>query len=75
MSKRTVIHVVPDSPGWKVQQAGYKSSQKFPKKKDALTWAKDIAESCRPSQIKIHGKDGKIQTEHTYGKDPERFKG
>lgn len=28
-----------------------------------------------PTQLVIHGRDGRIQTEHTYGRDPERFGG
>lgn len=28
-----------------------------------------------PSQLVIKGKDGKIQSERTYGKDPVRYKG
>lgn len=27
------------------------------------------------SQLVVHGKDGRIQTEHTYGADPRRSKG
>jgi hypothetical protein len=29
----------------------------------------------QPSQLVIRTKDGRIQTEHTYGRDPKRHKG
>lgn len=35
-----------------------------------LLWA-----SGHPAQLKIHGKDGTIQSEATYGHDPLRYKG
>lgn len=29
----------------------------------------------RPSQLRVKGRNGRIQFEHTYGKDPRRFQG
>lgn len=37
---------------------------------DAVGRGKGQAKSGSLGQIKIHGQNGKIQTEYTYGKDP-----
>jgi hypothetical protein len=42
----------------------------FTKKKQAVASVKEIAKSLRLGQLKIHRKDGTIQEERTYGKDP-----
>jgi hypothetical protein len=52
----------------------------MPRKADVVRWTRhhlrwqwsDRGELC---QLVIHGKDGRIQTEHTYGRDPRRSKG
>lgn len=77
MTKRKVYHVIPNSDsGWDVQKEGSKRpSGHFDKKSDAVSRGKELAKSGPLGQIKIHKGDGKIQTEHTYGQDPERYKG
>jgi len=47
----------------------------FTRKKGAVEYARQRARAEKPSQVKIHGCDGKIQTEHTYGSDPRKTKG
>lgn len=47
----------------------------FATKREAVVDGRSCARSERPSQLMIHNRDGKIQTEHTYGSDPRRFKG
>jgi hypothetical protein len=38
--------------------------------------ARDLRESeGTPTQLVVHGKDGKIQSERTYGNDPRKSKG
>ena len=73
--KRTVVRVVPDGAGgWKVTQGGQTVS-KHRKKSAAIERGRSIAKGQKPSQIVIHKKDGKIQTEHTYQSDPRPPKG
>lgn len=42
-------------------------------KKDATNTAVSMAKNSPLGQVKIHGLDGKIQNEWTYGKDPRRY--
>jgi len=49
-------------------------------KKDAVVYARDMARGMResegtPAQLIVKGKNGRIQFEHTYGKDPKKTKG
>jgi hypothetical protein len=77
MAKRKVYHVVPNrGGGWDVKkEGGQKASGHFDKKSEAVERGKELAKSGPLGQIKIHKKDGKIQTEHTYRQDPEKYKG
>ena len=72
MSKRKVYHVTPDpGMGWNVKKENAeRASGHFENKADAISRAKELAKSGPLGQIKIHKKDGTIQTEHTYGADP-----
>jgi len=77
MTKRKVYHVTKNGGGgWNVRkEGGQRSSGHFDTKDNAIVRGKDLAKSGGYGQIKIHGQDGKIQTEHTYGKDPYPPKG
>lgn len=77
MAKREVYRVTPTSSGdWKVKRDGTERADSVHgDKADAVDRAKDLAKSLSKSQIVIHGKNMKIQTEHTYGKDPYPPKG
>lgn len=72
MAKRRVLHVVPDgNAGWKVKGAGAaRATSTHSTKAQAVDAARRSAKRDAPSQVKIHGKDGRIQTEHTYDQDP-----
>lgn len=74
---RTVYHVVPRTRGqWGVKKENAeKASTTEDSKQEAIDSAKELAKKNKPSQIIIHKKDGSFQTEHTYGSDPERYKG
>lgn len=77
-AKRTVVHVVPNTKkgGWDVQKEGaQRPSAHADNNADAVARGKDLAKKAPLGQIKIHKQDGKIQTEHTYGKDPNPPKG
>lgn len=72
MAKRSTYHVTKNKGGdWGVKKSGgQRSSGNFGKKSDAVQRGKELAKKGPLGQIKIHGQDGKIQTEHTYRKDP-----
>ncbi len=48
-------------------------------KKRAVAYARELGrkawEAGYPSQVTICGRNGRIQTEHTYGRDPARTEG
>ena len=77
MPKRKVYHVTHDSGGgWNVQGEGNKTrSGHFDSKDEAIERGKELAKQGTLGQIKIHKKDGTIQTEHTYGEDPKKYQG
>jgi hypothetical protein len=78
MAKRKVYHVTKNTKGdgWNVKQEGaQRASGNFGTKQQAIQRGKQLAKNAPIGQIKIHGQDGKIQTEHTYGQDPEKYKG
>jgi hypothetical protein len=70
MSKsRTRIHVVPNNGNWAVKKNGQVVSNHH-KKENAVQSGITTAKKQPSSQVVIHKKNGQIQTEHTYGKDP-----
>lgn len=76
MSKRNTYHVVGQKGSWDVKPAGAGFSVSHHASKEAaVETAKAFAKSSGLGQVKIHGMDGKIQTEHTYGRDPRKTKG
>jgi uncharacterized protein DUF2188 len=77
MARRTVVHVTPSKRegGWDVKKEGGGTKQHFETKPPAVEQAKHIAKDADLGQVKIHKEDGTIQTEHTYGKDPEKSPG
>lgn len=44
-------------------------------KADLVRVARWFCRARPPAQLRIKGRDGKIQTEHTYGADPRRHEG
>jgi hypothetical protein len=76
MSKRNRFHVVPKGDDWAVRREGAsKPGKVFENKQDAVDHGRDAAKKQEPSQLIIHKKDGTIQTEYTYKKDPYPPKG
>jgi hypothetical protein len=62
--------------GWEVKSAGAKrAAAVLPMKSKAIARAKELAKKAPLGQVIIHGKDGKIQREFTYGKDPKHIPG
>lgn len=71
MPVRTKYHVVPDGGKWAVKKEGAtRASRTFSTKAPAIAWARETAKNNRPSQVFVHGEDGKIQKEWTYNGDP-----
>ena len=76
MGKRQKYHVVPTPKGWGVKSEGSSRNIKnFDNKDAAVDFGRDQAKNQDLGQLVIHKKDGKIQTEHTYKKDPYPPKG
>lgn len=74
---RKTYHVTPaEGCNWKVKGEGSsRASGIHDNKAEALEQAKDLAKSRDFGQVIVHGRDGKIQTEYTYGADPYPPKG
>ena len=77
MAKRKVYHVTKRSDGeWQVKQEGAsRASSVHGTKHEAVDQGRQTAKSAELGQLVIHKQDAKIQTEHTYGKDPYPPKG
>jgi uncharacterized protein YdaT len=72
MTKRKIYHVTHGANGgWKVKgENASRAVSNHDTKADAINRAKELAKNQDRGQVVIHKKDGTIQTEHTYGKDP-----
>jgi len=73
---RKVFHVVHNNgtDNWDIKQADLNMSVgSFDLKEQAVKTAVSFAKISQPSQVKIHGLDGKIQNEWTYKNDPRRY--
>jgi cell division protein FtsN len=78
MSERVVYHVVPDKDEnvWKVEKEDSDRASSICQTKDeAIEEARRLAQNNPLSQVKVHRRDGTIQTEWTYGQDPEKYPG
>lgn len=72
---RKVLHVVPDGERWAVQVEGGSVSGTFDRKTDAEDSARESAKEASLGQVIVHGSDGTIEKEWTYGEDPRSKKG
>lgn len=72
MAIRKTYHVAPNRDGgWNVKsENASRASSSYDTKADAVDRAKELAKAQPLGQVVIHGQDGRIQTEHTYGQDP-----
>lgn len=65
--ERNVYHVVTHEEGWKVESEG--TTQPISvhgTKGEAVSAARELAQGHVPSQVVVHKKDGKFQTEYSY---------
>jgi hypothetical protein len=58
-----------------VTERGERGQEDFERKSEAVQYAKEEARGDPPSQVVVHGSDGRIQYESTYGDDPREKKG
>ena len=71
MPKRVTYTVGPDGDRWKVsKRGGSRASGTFDKKQDAVSRGRELAKAQERGQLVIKKKNGRIQTEYTYGDDP-----
>jgi hypothetical protein len=72
MGDRKRLHVTQRPDGtWQVRGEGAgRASAVCDAKSDAVSRGREIARNEGNSQLLIHGANGRIQTEHTYDKDP-----
>jgi hemerythrin superfamily protein len=73
---RLVYHVKPTQSGrWSVAKRGAaRPSATFDRKTEAVARGKELAKRPSRGQLVVHGLDGKVQGEFTYGDDPRRTK-
>lgn len=79
MSERVVYHVTPYGNGWTLNLAGQDEDKgelgAWDHKDMAVERAKELAKQAPLGQVIVHGEDGKIQGEFTYGEDPRSSAG
>lgn len=62
--------------GWDVKRSGVAAVvSHHDRKTEAVDDARRRAKKAALGQVRVHGQNGRIQTEWTYGKDPRRTKG
>ncbi len=62
------IHITPHKDGWQVKTGGKEKAYRVVKtQKEAIDIAREVAKN-RQSDIKIHGRDGKIRDGNNYSK-------
>jgi hypothetical protein len=74
--KRYFVSPNKERGGWDLQgQNSKRASRHFDTKDAALEHSRPFVRSQGNSQLVIQKRDGTIQTEHTYGADPEKYPG
>lgn len=75
MTTRKTYHVTKKDDHWQGKVAGAdRASVTAPTKTEAVAKTKGFAKAAPLGQIIIHKVTGQIQTEHTYGQDPRKYK-
>jgi hypothetical protein len=73
---RNVYHVTPKGDAWRAKRAGTRRADSIHlRKSDAIARAKELAQRGPLGQVKVHRRDGEIQSEYTYGGDPRKTQG
>ena len=78
-SQRQIFHVVPYVNGWELRLGGSDAEHgllgAWDHKELAIERAKELAKDAELGQVIVHGEDGRIQDEFTYGADPRDIPG
>lgn len=76
MTKRNIYTVAPNKGRWKLTGPDILRCD-YGNKAELVAHARETAKANQPSQLRIKGRDGRLQTEFTYPRssDPRRFKG
>jgi hypothetical protein len=77
VARRRIITIGPErgNPGWWAWTDTHGKPCRQRRKADLVILARMICRGNPPSQLRIKGRNGRLQTEHTYGADPRRHKG
>lgn len=76
MPRRKVYHLKFKKGRWElIRPKAKQATRTYPTKEKALKQAPKIVRKQKPSQLKIHNKNGKFQEERIYGKDRHPPKG
>ncbi len=75
MSNKRNQHVVPRTDGWAVRgERAERASGVFPTKAEATQAGRTIARN-QGTELVIHGRNGRIQSKDSHGKDPSPPRG
>jgi hypothetical protein len=69
--KKKQFSVLPTASDWVITQAG-QMLEAFDNKDNAVERARQLARHEGPSQLRIHGRNGRLQEEHTYDREDPR---
>lgn len=71
MAARQTYHVVYDlKGGWRVIRVGTERAlRRFEAKKDAIEWGRQASRN-QGTDFVIHRRDGTVESENSYGRDP-----
>jgi hypothetical protein len=73
--KKGDVHVVPGEKGWRVEVEGASGSHStHATQTEAAKAARDVARKNQ-AELLIHGRNGRVRTRNTYGRDPRGTKG
>lgn len=79
MPDRQTYHVVPYVNGWEIRLGGAGDEHGklgvWDHKDLAIERARELAKEAELGQVIVHGQDGQIQDEWTYGEDPTNIPG
>lgn len=73
--RRTILTVRWDRTrhAWHCREAGWEAEIKVYLIRKAAAFMRDLWKDRTPGQLRVYGKNGRIQFERTYGRDPKRY--
>jgi hypothetical protein len=72
MGNRKVVYISPNNKkGWDVKgENAQRAIKHFEKKEEAIDFGRGVAKNADIGQLKIQKRNGTLEKEYTYGKDP-----